>query len=98
MRHTITFDAVQKRIMIVVTPPMEREDALERLREVRRHPEFRADYGIVCNFLEPDHDGRQSIPDTNEFGGAVKALFPGQKVAVLSPHALTTHRGLMAEP
>lgn len=97
MRDTITFDAVQKRITIVVSPPVQQQDALNRLREIRTHPEFRADYGIVCNLLEPDHDGRQSVPNAVDFSGAVRALFPGQKVAVLSAHALTTHRGFMAE-
>lgn len=87
MPHTITFDAARKRVAIVVTRPVSEKQALSCFRELRTHPEFRTDYGILINLLAAD------LPPTNEeavrLGGVVKAFFPGQRIALVWPNVST---------
>jgi archaellum biogenesis ATPase FlaH len=94
--HRITFDALQRRITIVATPPAKQKEALDCLHKIRAHPEFRADYAIVVNLLEAGLHGYPSVADAAEFNEAIKRLFPGQKVALLSLHPRTMHSGFMA--
>ena len=51
MSYTIEFDVAHKRIEIVVAPPISEYDALKCFREVRAHPGFRANHGILINLL-----------------------------------------------
>ncbi len=96
MSHRITFDAVQRRITVVVTPPVKQTEVLDCLRKIRSHPEFRADHAIVVNLLEAGPNGYPSVSDAAEFNEAIKRLFPGQKVALLSLHPRTTHSGFVS--
>ena len=88
MPYTFTFDAVRKRITIFVTPPVSEFDALAGLREVRTHPEFRKDYGILINLqaAAPPPSAARAI----KLGNVLKVLFPGQRIAFVSPDPVTT--------
>jgi len=81
MPHAITFDAMHKRISILITPPIRREDALACFREVRTHPEFRTEYGIIFDLTAAD----RTLPhgEVAQLGEIVKVFFPGQKVAIV---------------
>lgn len=88
MPHTFTFDAARRRISIFVTPPVSRYDALVGLREVRTHPEFRTDYGILIDVRAADRP--PSAAGAIELGNVMKVFFPGQKIAFVSPNPVTT--------
>ena len=88
MPYTITFDAARKRIIIFVTAPVSRYDALVGLREVRTHPEFKTDYGILINVQAVDRP--PSAAGAIELGNVMKVFFPGQKIAFISPNPVTT--------
>jgi len=88
MPYTFTFDAARKRITIFVTPPVSKYDALVGLREVRTHPEFRTDYGILINVQAADHP--PSASEAIELGNVMKVFFRGQKIALVSPDPVTT--------
>lgn len=94
--HTITFDAAQRRITVVVTPPVKQKEMLECLEAIRSRPEFQVNYGIVVNLLEAGLNGYPSVADAAEFNEALKTLFPGQKVALLSLHPRRTHSAYMS--
>jgi hypothetical protein len=81
MSYTIEFDAAHKRIAIVVAPPISEYDALKCFREVRAHPDFRADYGILVNLLAADRS--LDVTEAEHLGGAMKYLFPGHRIALL---------------
>ena len=81
MPHTIEFDAAHKRIAILVAPPISEYDALKCFRELRAHPDFRADYGILINLLAVDRS--LSPTEAEHLGGAMKYLFPGHRIALL---------------
>jgi hypothetical protein len=88
MPYTIEFNAAQKRIAILVTPPVSEYDALKCFREVRAHPEFRADFGILINLLAADRS--LSPTEAEHIGGAMAYRFPGHSIALLRrPPALT---------
>jgi len=88
MPHTFTFDAGRKRITVFVTPPVSEYDALAGLREVRTHPEFRTDYGILINVQAADHP--PSASGAIALGNIMKVFFPGQRIAFVSPNPVTT--------
>jgi len=88
MPHTIEFDAARKRIAILVAPPISEYDALECFREVRAHPEFRADYGILINLLAADRS--LSVTEAEHLGGTMKYLFPKHKIAFVRTNPLMT--------
>jgi len=79
MPYTIEFNAARKRIAILVAPPISEYDALECFREVRAHPEFRADYGMLVNLLAADR--LLSLAEAERIGGAMKYFFPKHKIA-----------------
>lgn len=81
MPYIIEFDAVRKRIAILVAPPVSEYNALKCLREVRAHPEFRADNGILINLLAADRS--LSLKEAEHLGGAMMYLFPGHRIALL---------------
>ena len=81
MPHTIEFDAAHKRIAILVAPPISEYDALKCFREVRAHPEFRADHKILINLLAADRS--LSLTEAEHLGGAMKYLFPGHRIALM---------------
>ncbi len=81
MPYTITFDAARARIEITVTPPIAEKEGLKCLLEIRSHPEFRADYGIVFNLLAADQPLR--CEEAVRLGEVVKGFFPAQKVAIV---------------
>lgn len=81
MSYKIEFDSAHKRIAIVVAPPISEYDALECFRELRAHPNFRADYGILINLLAADRS--LSVTEAEHLGGAMKYHFPGHKIALL---------------
>ena len=88
MPHSFTFDAARKRITIFVTPPVSEYDALVGLREVRTHPEFRTDYGILIDVQAADRPPNAS--GAIEIGNVMNVFFPGQKIAFVSPNPGTT--------
>ena len=88
MPHTFTFDAARKRITVFVTPPVSKYDALVGLREVRTHPEFRTDYGILIDVQAADRP--PSASGAIELGNVMKVFFPRQKIAFVSPNLVTT--------
>ncbi len=88
MPHTFTFDAARKRITIFVTPPISEHDALVGLREVRTHPEFRTDYGILIDAQAVDRP--PSASGAINLGNVLKVFFPGQKIALVSPNPVAT--------
>ena len=96
MSHKITFDPAQKRITVVVTPPVKQNEVLDCLRKIRSDPDFPANYGIVVNLLETGPNGYPSVSDVAGFDKTLKTLFPGQKVAVLSLHPRTMRSGFIA--
>ena len=88
MSYTIEFDAAHKRIAIVVAPPISEYDALKCFREVRAHPEFRTDLGILINMLAVDRP--ISMTEAAHIGGAMKYLFPNHKIAFVRTNPLMT--------
>jgi len=86
MPYTIEFDAARKRIAILVTPPISEYDTLESFREIRAHPEFRADYGILINLLAADRS--LSFTEAEHMGGVMKYLFPKHKIAFVRSNPL----------
>jgi hypothetical protein len=88
MSYTIEFDAVHKRIAIVVAPPISEYDALKCFREVRARPEFRTDHGILINLLAADRS--LSLTEAERLGGAMKYLFPKHKIAFVRTNPLMT--------
>jgi len=84
--YTIEFDAVRKRIAILVAPPVSEYGALKCFREVRAHPEFRADYGILINLLAADRS--LSLSEAEHLGGVMKYLFPKHKIAFVRTNPL----------
>ena len=81
MPYTIEFDAAQKRIAILVAPPISEYDALKCFREARAHREFRADYGILINLLAADRSLNRT--EAEHIGAAMRYRFPGHKIAIL---------------
>jgi hypothetical protein len=81
MSYTVEIDAVHKRIAILVAPPVSEYDALKCFREVRAHPEFTADYGILINLLAADRT--LSLTEAEHIGEAMKYFFPGHRIALL---------------
>ena len=88
MPYTIEFDAVHKRISIVVAPPISEYDALKCFREVRAHPEFRAGKGILINLLAADRP--LSLTEAAHLGGVMKYLFPKHKIAFVRTNPVMT--------
>ena len=88
MSYTIEFDSAHKRIAIVVAPPISEYDALKCFRELRAHPDFRADYGILINLLAVDRS--LSPTEAEHLGGAMKYLFPKHKIAFVRTNPLMT--------
>jgi hypothetical protein len=88
MPYTIAIDASRKRIAIIVAHPISEYDTLECFREVRAHPEFRADYGILINLLAADRS--LSVTEAEHLGGAMKYLFPKHKIAFVRANHLLT--------
>jgi len=88
MSYTIRFDAAHKWIAIVVAPPISEYDALKCFREVRAHPEFRADHEILINLLAADRS--LSMTEAVQLGGAMKYLFPNHKIAFVRTNPLMT--------
>lgn len=88
MSYTIEFDAAHKRIAIVVAPPISEYDALKCFREVRAHPDFRNDQGILINMLAVDRP--LSLPEATHLGGVMKYLFPKHKIAYVRTNPLMT--------
>jgi hypothetical protein len=81
MPYTIEFHPSHKRIAILVVPPISEYDAITCFREIRAHPEFRADYGILINLLPADRT--LGVAEAEHIGGAMQYYFPGHKVALL---------------
>ena len=81
MPYTIEFDAAQKRIAILVAPPISEYDALKCFREIRADPAFRTDCGLLINLLAADRP--LSLTEAQHIGGAMGYLFPGHKIALL---------------
>ncbi len=81
MSYTIEINSAHKRIAIVVAPPISEYDALKCLQEVRAHPGFRPNYGILVNLLAADRS--LSVTEAEHLGGAMKYHFPGHKIALL---------------
>ena len=88
MSYIIEFDAARKRIAIVVAPPISEYDALKCFREVRAHPDFRNDQGILINMLAVDRP--LSLPEATHLGGVMKYLFPKHKIAFVRANPLMT--------
>jgi len=88
MSYAIEFDAANKRIAVVVAPPISEYDALKCFREVRAHPEFRADHGILINLLAADRS--LSVAEAAHLGGAMKYLFPKHKIAFVRTNPAMT--------
>ena len=88
MSYTIDIDAARKRIAVVVAPPISEYDALKCFREVRAHPGFRADYGMLINLLAADR--ALSVAEAAHLGGAMKYLFPKHKIAFVRTNPLMT--------
>jgi hypothetical protein len=93
MPYTIELDVARKRIAILVAPPISEYDALKCFGEVRAHPDFRADYGILINLLAADRS--LDVEEAEHLGGAMKYLFPGHRIALLR-HTPTATPGLDA--
>src|SRR5512143_453409 len=83
MPYTIDFQPGHKRIAILVVPPISEYDAIKCFREIRAHPEFRADYGILINLLAADRT--LGVPEAEHVGGAMQYHFPGHRIALLRP-------------
>jgi hypothetical protein len=81
MPYTIEFDAARKRIAILVAPPISEYDAIKCFGEIRTHPEFRADYGILINLMAADRT--LDVTEAEHIGGAMKYSFPGHRIALL---------------
>jgi len=81
MPYTIEFDAAQKRVAILVAPPISEYDALKCFREIRADPAFRTDCGILINLLAADRS--LSLTEAEHIGGAMKYHFPGHRIALL---------------
>ena len=88
MPYTIEFNAARKRIAILVAPPISEYDALECFREVRAHPQFGPDYGILINLLAADR--LLSLAEAERLGGAMKYLFPKHRIAFVRANPLMT--------
>jgi len=86
MPYTIEFDAVRKRVEILVAPPVGEYGALKCFREVRAHPEFGADYGILINLLAADRS--LSLTEAEHLGEVMKYLFPKHKIAFVRSNPL----------
>jgi len=81
MSYTTEFDAARKRIAILVAPPISEYEAIKCFREIRAHPEFRADYGILINLLAADRT--LAVTEAEHIGGATAYHFPGHRIALL---------------
>ena len=81
MSYTIEFDAARNRIAILVAPPISEYDAIKCFREVRAHPGFRADCGILINLLAADRSLART--EAEHIGGAMTYHFPGHRIALL---------------
>src|ERR1017187_1568056 len=81
MSYTIEFDAARKRIAILVAPPISEYDAITCFGEIRTHPEFRADYGILINLMAADRT--LAVTEAEHIGGAMEYSFPGRRIALL---------------
>ena len=81
MPYTIEFDAVRKRIAILVAPPVSEYGALKCFREVRAHPEFREEYGLLIDLLAADRS--LSRTEAEHLGGTMMYLFPGHRIALV---------------
>lgn len=88
MPYTIEFDAARRRIAIQVIPPISEYDAIKCFREIRAHPEFRADYGILINLLSADRT--LGVKEAEHIGGAMQYHFPGHRIALLRPASSPT--------
>lgn len=81
MAYAITFDAERRLVRVVQDGPERVQTALEAMRELREHPEFRSEYDILCDFR------RGNFPSNNEglqrVGATVREFFPGQRIALV---------------
>jgi hypothetical protein len=81
MSYTIEFDAARKRIAVLVAPPISEYNAIQCFREIRAHPEFRTDYGILINLLAADRT--LAVTEAEHIGGSMGYHFPGHRIALL---------------
>ncbi len=88
MPYTIELDPARKRVAIHVAPPISEYDALKCFREVRAHPGFRTEHGILINLLEADR--LLSLAEAERLGGAMKYLFPKHRIAFVRSSPLMT--------
>ncbi len=88
MPHTIEIDAAKKIVAIVVAPPVSEYEALKCFREVRAHPEFRADHGILINLLAADR--ALSPTEAEHIGGTMAYHFSRHKIALVRRTPLST--------
>ncbi len=100
MPYTIAFDANQKKISILVLPPISGQEGFECLRQIRSHPQFGADYAILFNMLAADK--ALTLVEATRFGEIMRAFFPKQKVAFVRHNPPVTQAfdvvQLMASP
>jgi len=87
MPYSMTFAAAQKRVVVNVTRPVSEQEAMTCLQQLRSHPEFQTDYGILVDLVQVD------LPPSGEeavrLARAMKQLFPGQKIAIVWPNVET---------
>jgi hypothetical protein len=81
MPYTIEFNAARKQVAILVAPPVSEYGALKCFQEVRAHPEFGADYGILINLLAADRP--LSLTEAEYLGGTMMYLFAGHRIALV---------------
>lgn len=81
MAYTFVFDAARRMIRVAQDHPENRHSALEVMREVRMHPEFKPDYGILCDFRQGNFSG--SKLDLFNVSEVIKMFFPGQRIALV---------------
>lgn len=80
MTYRFTFDPKRKLIRVVQDGLENVHSALEVMREVRMHPEFHADYGILCDFRKGAFP--RSKIELVKVSEVIKVFFPGQRIAL----------------
>ena len=81
MAYAFTVDAGRRLVRVAQEGPERVQTALEAMRELLAHPEFRAEYGILCDFRGGN------FPANNEgllrMSAAIREFFPGQRIALV---------------
>ena len=81
MAYAFSFDAERGIVRVVQDGPERVQTALEAMRDLRAHPQFRPEYGILCDFRSGN------FPANNEgllrMSAVIQEFFPGQRIALV---------------